>query len=68
MAGGGFQPEIVMGKTDGIGYNIVESPVRVLDLQATILNQLGFDHTEQTYRFRDFRPTDVHGNVLKQLL
>ena len=53
-----------------MGFGIVENPVHVRDLQATILHQLGFDHEKLTYRFqgRDFRLTDVHGNVVKQIL
>jgi hypothetical protein len=60
----------IHGATDGIGYIASENPVHVHDLQATILNQLGLDHTRLTYRFqgRDFRLTDVHGQVVKELL
>ena len=70
LAGGGFKPGLVHGKTDEIGYNVTENPVHVHDLQATILNQLGFDHTKLTYRFqgRDYRLTDVHGKVVKEIL
>jgi len=70
VAGGGFKPGMVLGKTDDIGYNVTENPVHVHDLQATILNQLGFDHTRLTYRFqgRDYRLTDVHGKVVKEIL
>ncbi len=70
LAGGGIKPGIVYGKTDDIGYNVTENPVHVHDLQATILNQLGLDHTKLTYRFqgRDFRLTDVHGTVVKDIL
>jgi hypothetical protein len=70
MAGGGIQPGIVVGKTDELGYNVIEDPVDVHDLHATILNQMGLDHTKLTYRFqgRDFRLTDVSGNVVKKLL
>jgi hypothetical protein len=69
-AGGGFKPGMVFGATDDIGYNVSENPVHVHDLQATILNQLGFDHTRLTYRFqgRDYRLTDVHGKVVKEIL
>jgi uncharacterized protein (DUF1501 family) len=70
LAGGGFKPGITLGKTDDLGFNIVEDPVQVHDLHATILHQLGFDHTKLTYRFsgRDYRLTDVHGVVIDKLL
>ncbi|MEY4166320.1 MAG: hypothetical protein RIR52_144 [Acidobacteriota bacterium] len=70
LAGGGFKPGITLGKTDDLGFNIVEDPVQVHDLHATILHQLGFDHTKLTYRFsgRDYRLTDVHGVVVDKLL
>lgn len=70
MAGGGMKPGTVHGETDDYSYNIVRDPVHVHDLQATILHQLGIDHTKLTYRYqgRDFRLTDVHGNVLQSLL
>ena len=70
VAGGGFKAGYIHGATDGIGYNVTENPVHVHDLQATILNQMGLDHTKLTYRFqgRDFRLTDVHGEVVKELL
>ena len=70
MAGGGVKPGTVHGETDDYSYNIVRDPVHVHDLQATILHQLGIDHTKLTYRYqgRDFRLTDVHGNVLQSLL
>jgi len=60
----------VIGKTDDLGFNVVEDKVHVHDLQATILNRLGFDHTRLTYRYsgRDFRLTDVHGNVIRDIL
>jgi hypothetical protein len=69
-AGGGFKPGITLGKTDDLGFNVVEDPVQVHDLHATILHQLGFDHTKLTYRFsgRDYRLTDVHGVVVDKLL
>ena len=68
--GGGVKPGLVYGETDEIGYNVVDNPVHVHDLQATVLNQLGFDHTKLTFRFqgRDYRLTDVHGEVVKGLL
>jgi uncharacterized protein (DUF1501 family) len=70
MAGGGVKAGLVYGETDDFCYNVVRDPVHVHDLNATILNQLGFDHTRLTYRFqgRDFRLTDVHGNVVKDIL
>ncbi len=70
VAGGGFKPGVTWGKTDELGYNIAENPVDVHDLHATILNQMGIDHTKLTYRFqgRDFRLTDVGGNVVKNLV
>ncbi|MBV8550567.1 MAG: DUF1501 domain-containing protein [Acidobacteriaceae bacterium] len=70
LAGGGIKPGITFGKTDELGYNIAENPVDVHDLHATILNQMGIDHTKLTYRFqgRDFRLTDVAGNVVKELI
>ena len=69
-AGGGFKPGIVFGETDDYCYNIVENPVHVHDWNATILHCLGIDHLKLTYRFqgRDFRLTDVHGNLVKELL
>jgi uncharacterized protein (DUF1501 family) len=70
MAGGGIKPGITLGKTDEIGFNIVEDPVHVHDLQATILHQLGVDHTKLTYHYqgRDFRLTDVSGEVVQKLI
>jgi hypothetical protein len=70
LAGGGIKPGVVMGRTDDVGYSIVEDPVSVHDLHATILNRMGLDHTRLTYRFqgRDFRLTDVEGEVVKKLL
>jgi hypothetical protein len=70
MAGGGIKAGQVVGKTDDIGFNILEDKVHVHDLQATMLDRLGFDHTRLTYRHmgRDFRLTDVEGNVVKKLL
>jgi hypothetical protein len=69
-AGGGITPGVTIGKTDDIGYNIVEDPVDVHDLHATLLHLLGIDHEKLTYRFqgRDFRLTDVHGKVVPGLL
>ncbi|MCA9180925.1 MAG: DUF1501 domain-containing protein, partial [Planctomycetales bacterium] len=70
MAGGGMKAGLQYGKTDDLGFHVVENPVHVHDLQATILHSLGFDHERLTYRFagRDFRLTDVHGQVVKELL
>jgi hypothetical protein len=70
IAGGGFKPGLTFGKTDDLGYNITENPVEVHDLHATILYQMGIDHTKLTYRFqgRDFRLTDVAGNVIQTLI
>ncbi len=58
------------GATDDFGFNVVEQPVHIHDLQATILHCLGIDHTRLTYRFqgRQFRLTDVHGKVVKAIL
>ena len=70
LAGGGFKPGVTVGKTDEVGYNIIEDPVSVHDLHATMLHQLGIDHTKLTFRFqgRDFRLTDVHGEVVQKML
>jgi arylsulfatase A-like enzyme len=70
LAGGGIKPGIVHGATDDYCYNIVENPVHIHDLNATILHCLGIEHTRLTYRFqgRDFRLTDVHGNVVREVL
>jgi hypothetical protein len=70
VAGGGFKPGITWGESDDLGFNAVKDPVHVHDLHATILHLLGFDHEKLTFRFqgRDFRLTDVHGQVVKGLL
>jgi hypothetical protein len=70
MAGGGIAAGRTIGETDDYGYNVVEDPVHVHDLQATILHCLGVDHTKLTYKFqgRHFRLTDVHGKVVKAAL
>ena len=70
MAGGGIKPGVTIGKTDELGYNVAEDPVDVHDLHATILRQMGIDHEKLTYRFqgRDFRLTDVAGNVVEKLI
>jgi Protein of unknown function (DUF1501) len=69
-AGGGFRAGYTHGKTDELCLNVTEDPVHVHDLQATLLHCLGFDHTRLTYRHmgRDFRLTDVDGQVVKKLL
>ena len=70
MAGGGIKPGITYGATDEFGYHVAENQVHIHDLQATILHCLGLDHTKLTYRFqgRDFRLTDVYGEVVDGLL
>jgi hypothetical protein len=70
MAGGGIKPGIVYGESDEFGYNIIKDPVHVHDFHATILNQLGIDHTKLTYKSqgRRFRLTDVAGNVVKGII
>lgn len=70
LAGGGIKPGLSYGKTDDFGMDVVENGVHVHDLNATILHLLGIDHTQLTYRYqgRDFRLTDVHGNVLHSIL
>jgi len=70
MAGGGIRSGQVVGKTDDLCFHITEDPIHVHDLQATILNRLGMDHKRLTYHYmgRDFRLTDVEGNVVKKLL
>ena len=70
VAGGGFKRGLSYGETDDYSYNIVDKPVHVHDLNATIMHCLGVDHTRLTYRYqgRDFRLTDVEGNVMKDLL
>src|SRR5262245_20246243 len=70
LAAGGVKRGIVHGATDEFGYKAIEKPVHVHDLHATILHLLGFDHTRLTYRYagRDFRLTDVHGEVVADIL
>ena len=70
LAGGGVKRGITLGRTDDLGYNIVDQPVHVHDLNATVLHLLGLDHERLTYRYqgREFRLTDVHGKVVKDLL
>jgi hypothetical protein len=70
LAGGGVRPGVTIGESDDFGFNATADKVHVHDLNATILHLLGFDHTRLTYRFqgRDFRLTDVHGNVVQKIL
>ena len=70
MAGGGVKGGVTIGETDDFGFHVVKDRVHVHDLHATILNLLGFDHTKLTYRFqgRDFRLTDVEGEVVDKIL
>jgi hypothetical protein len=70
LAGGGVRGGTVYGATDEFGFQAIENKVHVHDLHATVLHLLGFDHTRLTYRYagRDFRLTDVHGNVVRELL
>jgi hypothetical protein len=70
LAGGGIKPGITFGATDDLGYNAVEDVVHVHDLHATLLQLMGIDHKRLTVKAqgRDFRLTDVSGNVVKQIL
>ncbi len=70
MAGAGVRGGNVIGETDDFCYNITKDPVHIHDLNATILHLMGVDHTRLTYRYqgRDFRLTDVEGNVVRKLL
>ena len=70
MAGGGVKRGLTYGATDDLGFHILDNPVHVYDVQATILHLLGFDHEKLTFRHagRDFRLTDVHGKVVKDIL
>src|SRR5207302_316265 len=70
IAGGGFKGGLAYGATDEFGFKAVENRVSIHDLHATMLNQLGMDHTKLTYRYagRDFRLTDVYGEVVNDLL
>lgn len=70
FAGGGFKQGFTYGETDDLGFNVVKDPVHVHDIQATLLHCLGIDHKRFTYRFagRDYRLTDVHGEVVPALL
>ena len=70
LAGGGFKPGFTHGNTDEYGHHAVEGKVHMHDLHATILHQLGLNHEKLTYRYdgRDFRLTDVHGHVVKEII
>ena len=70
LAGGGIKAGQTLGATDDLGFHTVADPVHVHDLQATILHLLGLDHKQLTFRFqgRDFRLTDVHGELVPKLL
>jgi hypothetical protein len=70
MAGGGVKGGYNHGQTDELGFHVTEDKVQVYDLQATIMHLLGFDHERHSYRFqgRDYRLTDVHGDVVKQVI
>jgi hypothetical protein len=70
MAGGGVKSGFSYGQTDELGFNVTENPVHVHDLQATWMHLLGFDHEKLTHRFqgRDYRLTDVHGHVVKDII
>jgi uncharacterized protein (DUF1501 family) len=69
LAGAGIRGGMTYGATDEFGYKVIENPLQVHDLHATILALLGIDHTELTYRFggRDYRLTDVHGKVVQEI-
>jgi hypothetical protein len=70
MAGGGVRGGVTYGETDDFGLKAIEKVSTVHDLHATILHLLGFDHERLTYRYagRDFRLTDVHGNVMREII
>ena len=70
MSGGGAKGGTIHGATDELGESAVQDPVHVHDLHATILRLLGFDHTQLTFRYngRDFRLTDVSGNIVKAVM
>ena len=70
FAGGGTKPGAIIGATDELGLGVTEQKVHVHDINATILHLLGFDHERLTYRFqgRDFRLTDVHGELVSAML
>jgi uncharacterized protein (DUF1501 family) len=70
MAGGGIKSGVILGETDELGFHVVQDPVHIHDLQATILHLLGLDHERlaYTYQGRQFRLTDVHGQIVKPIL
>jgi hypothetical protein len=70
MAGGGIKPGVTFGASDDFGYSVAKDPVDLHDLHATIMNQLGIDHTRLTYKYqgRAFRLTDVHGQLIKGIV
>jgi uncharacterized protein (DUF1501 family) len=70
LAGGGVKPGVTIGETDEFGFHVTKDKVHVHDLHATILHLLGFDHEKLTFRFqgRDFRLTDVHGEVVEKIV
>src|SRR5262245_5020808 len=70
LAGGGIKPGLTYGATDELGFNVAENGVHIHDIQATILHLLGLDHERLTYRYagRDFRLTDIHGKVVRDIL
>ena len=70
MTGAGVKPGFSYGKTDDFGYNVIENGVHVHDFQATLMHLLGIDHERLTYKYqgRRFRLTDVHGNVVNDIL
>jgi hypothetical protein len=70
MAGGGVKGGSVLGATDDFAWNIVNDPVHIHDMQATIMHLCGINHEALTYRYqgRQFRLTDVHGHVMKKIL
>ena len=70
LAGGGLKKGIAIGETDDYSYNTLSDPVSVYDLQTTVLHLLGIDHKRLTYKFqgRNFRLTDVHGELVEKIL
>jgi hypothetical protein len=70
MAGGGIKGGMTYGSTDEFGYQAIENRVHIHDLHATMLQLMGFDHKQLTYRHagRDFRLTDVHGTVIEEII
>jgi arylsulfatase A-like enzyme len=70
LAGGGVKGGTVVGSTDEFGFKAEQNPVHVHDLHATMLHLLGMDHEKLTYRYagRDFRLTDVHGNLVNEII